>query len=388
MFGRTVLLGLVIGIIASLWGCGVGGPIKVSLVTTALSADTRYIMFKMYYTEDDVKEAKDFCLHEESPTATFTLGGIECVVKLQMPGKRDESKSFVPSKLLLKTPTQEFAYSFSERYSYPSMELALDSGRKYFLQDMGYDYLDEPEKIVSRCEFEPAGVQTGKIGTPPFQTPIHLYDANVDGFYTGDKDGIIIGPLTAVPYGPLKLHYVQPLSKYITTPGGIFEILNIARDGSEITLLPYRGPTAKLQVVAPKNYSGQITLTSADANLNVTVCGKAGEWVTVIPGSYTIQNALLNTTSTERYGMYVNQYEHEMPAMKVEAGAEYMLVLSGPRTLECRAAMVDGKINVDVPTVKGEAGERYSYVFDREKPTMVYLNVDDQSTLLGQMEYG
>ena len=229
----------------------------------------------------------------------------------------------------------------------------------------------------------------------------------MDGFYTTGEDGIVVGSLTAFTddsmsigyYRPRLAFLVQPFSKYISTPppsAGIFEIQDLAKDGSELTILPYRGPTASLEVIAPPKCSGQIILTSADAGLNVTVNGKAkggGESVTVIPGSYTILAArLTQPQDTDQPSWLMRVSGAGMPALKVEAGTKQVLVLSGPRVLEFQAALVDGKVNIKTESlfcIKGQSGETYSDVhYDRENPPEVYLNVDGKSTLLGKMEYG
>jgi len=352
-------------------------PIKVPLVTTAIPSDTRYILAG--------KPPGLFDQDEENPTKTLTLGGIECVVKAEMPGKAS-IKNGLPCKLLCKTPTQEFTATGQ------SMEFTLDHGRKYLLTGEGFFYSDtdpENKKKNVRTFFKPAGVQTGKIG----QTSIALYDSNMDGFYTIGEDGIAFGPPMIISLDWLftkKYHYVQPLSKYISTSDGIFEIRNLAKDGSELTLLPYNGPTASLEVIAPQSnsgqkYFGQIILTSPDANLNVTVSGKAGESVAVIPGEYKI---LIADLKAARSTMYISGAG--MSALKVKAGEKQVMVLSGPKRLEFQAAMIGGKININPETfhIKGQAGEIYSGVHDRSNLPEVYLNVDGKSTLLGKMEYG
>ncbi|MCL2646838.1 MAG: hypothetical protein FWD61_07505 [Phycisphaerales bacterium] len=394
---RTVLLGVVLAIATPLWAAG---PIKVPLVTTAIPADTTYVP-----PSNALGGAfpGQFVLRDEKPTTTFTLGGIEYTVQTETPPKAPDNQKLgtiveVESKLLLKNTAQSF--TFGSDASAKPMELTLDKGRKYLLSGEGYSfslYIDPKVKkcVTTQGMLRPAGVQTGKIGSSP-QSTIAIFDANMDGFYTSDKDGIVIGkPIEFVDSYKTakKLYLVQPLSKYISTPGGIFEIQNLAKDGSELTVLPYAGATANLEVIAPPKYCGQIIMTSSDANLNVTLNGKAGESVKIIPGAYTMLAARLYTPSQDKsrpQGQWMYVSGNEMPALQVKAGAKQTLTLSGPKVLEFQAAMVKGKVNINPETLrtKGQAGETYLPAYDRTKPPEVTLNVDGKSTSLGKMEFG
>ncbi|MCL2640940.1 MAG: hypothetical protein FWD53_08865 [Phycisphaerales bacterium] len=415
---QTFLLIFIITLATLLWGgdCRAADPVEVSqaikvpLTTTAIPDGVVYMpswsMFMMMM--------RNFVLQENGPTViwsfvpdgnrttTLGIGGTEYTVidKTKIPDTERDYSS-VPGKLLLKSPAREFTIDLAD-FDYinsKSIELTLDCGRKYFLRASGsskrrvIDDVTKKKRMETSGSFSPGGVQTGKL-PPPFQTPITILDINVDGFYTTGEDGIIVGP--ADPQGD----YVQPFSKYISTPppnNAIFEIQNLTKDGSEITLLPYRGPTASLEVVMPQGYSSnQITLTS-DAGLNVTVQVKAGEGeggeetsglVTVIPGSYTILNATISVppkdAKSRRSGLAV--FGDGMPGLKVEAGTKKVLVLSGPKTLEFQATLVKGNITIASETIhfKGQAGETYAGQYYEDKPE-VYLNVDGKSTLLGKL---
>jgi len=397
-FKRTILLVFIMTITTLL--CVGGGrsaaPIKVSLTTTAIPADTIYYL-PSFLLGGKLSPAGWFCMIQENPTTKLTLGGIEYIVKAQTPPIQAiyEDYGSVPGKLLITTPppTQEFTFNlpsnFSELRETQPLELMLNNGRKYFLTAMGEanvstDFRTGKKQIITEGAFEPGGVQTGKIGPSP-QSIIALYDSNVDGFYSIDEDGIVIGSPVE------KVHIVQPLSKYISTSGGIFEIQNLAKDGSELTLLPYRGPTATLEVVAPQDYSGQIILTSTDANHNVTVSGKAEERVAVVPGSYTILAAMLDSPSR---GPSMLVSGAGMSALKVETGAKQILALSGPKVLEFQATLLNGNVAIKLYgntfRIKGHAGETYSSIrYDPKNLPKVYLNVDGKSTLLvGKMEFG
>jgi len=379
---------MVMAIAASLWGCQAAGPIKVPLVTTAIPADTStYMSPSVVALGGGDPNLGRFLLDEDHPTTKLTLGGIECIVKAQTPAKVDDHH-LLHCKLLIKTPTQELTFDTPPSGSDATVELTLNHGRKYLLTGWGHCYSQtdpktEKKSVITIGGFQPAGTQTGKIG----QSTVALFDANLDGFYTSGQDGIVISSPSKVVDDRLpKFRLVQPLSKYISTSDGIFEVQHLAKDGSELTLLPYRGPTASLQVIAPQKYLGQIILTSPDANLNVTVSGKVGELVTVIPGNYTILVAELGI-----YPQSLLIYGDGMPSLKVATGAKQVLTLSGPKILEFQATMVYDKVNIKSDTfhITGQAGETYSPICcDQENPPEVYLNVDGKSTLLGKMAFG
>jgi len=366
-----------------LWGCRVAEPIKVPLTTTKIGSN-RYASPSL---AQSAAGSKHFYLTEENPTEKFTLDGIACTVRVELSAKG------ATDKLILKTPTREFIFTNATKDE--PLELTLDNGQKYFFNGEAYSYTmpsDDGKKITVPCGvLDLASALVGKIG----ETPITLLAPDYDG-------GIIIGT-------PKNSQIVQPLSKYIRIPpptDGIFEILNIAKDGSEMTIRPYNGPTATIEAHAPQGYSGAIVLTSADTGLNVTLSGKAGEAVSVIPGSYTLRGATLNTTN----GSWMEVSGEGLMPMKVEPGGKQAFVLSGPKTLEFQAEMSNGRI-LDPKTaqphpdssgkilyikqallqMKGQAGETYTRLSDFElggRPPEVYINVDGKMTLLGKMEFG
>ncbi|MCL2648998.1 MAG: hypothetical protein FWD61_18700 [Phycisphaerales bacterium] len=416
---RTILLGIVIAIATSPWDCQAADPIKVSLTTTAIPAGVFYRspLFRA------VGE-KEFRLSEANPTEKFSLGGIECTLRIGKESKpaRGDATPYRYYELFLKTPTQEFTFDNSSNLAgRKPVELTLDHGRKYFLSGSDFYYAAADRKFSGTgCRLYFRSAQTGKIGLPPHETPIALIDSNLDGFYTTSEDCIAIGSAENADGSPKNYPLVQPFSKYITTHDGIFELQNVAKDGSELTLLPYTGPTATIEINAPQKYSGQIILTSFDAGLNATV--KPGESITVIPGSYTVMGAVLDSqrvVSDELSDMelkimrQMQAYEASrkgtpmqqeltqklqmvvsgegMSPLKLQDGEKKVLVLNGPKTLAFQATLVNGKVNIKPETIqfKGQAGETYKQLdFDTRLPSEVHLTVDGKTILLGKMAFG
>ena len=413
-------------VIASpLWAEGGGEPIKVPLTTTAIPGNTYYAPPSLFLRDNmEFLERQSLFVHTKEPTKKLTLGGLECTVQADMPNQEPEKHNhFTPAKLIITTPTQQLiviASSFLDaKATLTPVELTLDNERKYLLVTQARtSYYDNKKYANTNGYIRPGGAQIGKVAPPP-HTTITLFDSNFDGFYTAGEDGFVIGsPAEIIPYPypystSIKYNLVQPCSKYITIPSptnGIFEIQNIAKDGSELTVLPYNGPTATLEVIAPPKYAGQIILTS-DTGLNVTVNGKAGESVLVIPGNYTVLAAVVAPLHRSPRllpllvpwtGGSLVESQHisllcisgageggRMPPLKVEAGAKQVLTLSGPKVLEFQAAMIGGKITIkpDTLVLKGKAGETYkSVTYDDYNPPEVYLNVDGKSMLLGEMK--
>ncbi|MCL2641315.1 MAG: hypothetical protein FWD53_10750 [Phycisphaerales bacterium] len=391
---RAILLSTILTLAAPLWAEGGGEPMKVPLTTTTIPEDTFYVPPSMIL-DRIASEAWQIHLDTENPTKKLTLGGIEHTLRAETPTEppKDELDG-VPVKLILKTPTQEYTVDLStfdpEKRPKP-IELTLDGeggGRKYLLSAQASAYYRDKKLDFTYGDIMPGGIQSGKIG----KTSIALFDANFDGFYTADKDGIIIDSATAISWpGGQKFYFVQPLSKYITTPEGIFEIQNVAKDGSELTVLPYKGATAHIEVNTPQKYFGQIILTS-DTGLNVIVGGKAGEAASIIPGSYTLLAAFLTEPVTDgpRHSPMLISGEGMSP-LNVGAGAKQVLTLSGPKKLEFQPTLADGKININPKTllIKGQAGETYKQVpYDHQNPPEVILNIGGKSILLGKMEFG
>jgi len=395
MSTRAILLTFTLTLATLLCGCQSATPVKIPLTTTAIPDGTRYQPSSIALSAST--DPGWFRLTQENPTTKLTLGGIECLVKAEMPykpnGQAPGTTLVVPGKLFFKTSTQEFTFDLPGDRT-KLMELTFDNGRKYLLWGEGVTFavVDSETKrqgVFITCQFWPVGIQTGKIG----QFPIAIFDSNLDGFYTTSEDGIVVGSLTEFSDGfsTTKYHLVQPFSKYISTPNGIFEIKNLTKDGTELTLLPYTGPTASLEVIAPPNCSGQIILTS-DTGLNVTVNGKAvggGESVTVIPGNYTILAAKLTPAprDSQQRSVWMTVSGAGMPPLKLKPGTKQSLILSGPKTLDLQATLLDGNVNIkpdSIFRIKGHAGETYSYM-NYDQPE-VYLNVDGKSTRL-KMEF-
>ncbi|MCL2640895.1 MAG: hypothetical protein FWD53_08640 [Phycisphaerales bacterium] len=375
---RAILLGLLMTITTPLWaeGGGAAEPIKIPLTTTAYPSEVYYLP-QLSWAGSTI----DFSMSAHSPTAVFTLGEIVYITKAETSPQQPEYGGRLSlNKLLIITPTQELNFDLNANRA----ELTLDGGRKYFLTGRFWctesrDSTPKNPIYVASGWLRPGGLQTGTIG----QTPIAIFDSNFDTVYTLSEDGIVIGSPTG------KYRIVQPLSKYITTPDGIFEVQHLAKDGSEIILLPYTGPTATIEVITPQQFASQILLISSDAKLYVTAYGKAGverESVTVIPGTYRVENTWLEATPKGSTGL---TQPGAIPPLKVEAGEKQTLVLSGPKTLEFQAKRIGRKINIDPDTfhIKGQNGETYWGEYDQYRPPEVYLNVDGQSVLLGKMEF-
>ncbi|MCL2640393.1 MAG: hypothetical protein FWD53_06075, partial [Phycisphaerales bacterium] len=352
--------------------------------------DTMYVP-PMMFMDGEAREVWRIFLDEENPTKKLTLGGLECTLRAEVPAEPPENDGGgVPAKLILKTPMRE--YTIDSAATIPGkipqpVELTLDGGRKYFFTAHAFSVYRDKKLAFTTGSIMPGGIQLGKIGPPP-APDIVLFDSNLDGFYTTGDDGIAIGSAPAISGpGGQKLHLVQPLSKYISVAGDIFEIQSVAKDGSELTVLPYTGPTASLEASVPGKHVGQIVLTS-DAGLNVTIGGGGGDAVAIVPGSYTVLAAVL-VDPEQRSPMMISG--GGMLPLKVEAGKKQVLTLSGPKTLEFQASLADGKINIKPDTlhVKGQIGETYKSVpYDYKNPPEVFLNIDGKSISLGKMEFG
>jgi hypothetical protein len=188
---------------------------------------------------------------------------------------------------------------------------------------------------------------------------IWFYDSNTDGVYRLDDDAVRVGD-------PAKMAVFASLSSHITTAAGIYEIVQLAEDGSQLQYRKYTGATGRLDVkFAGGSTELNLLLASADGRLNtiVTAGNRARPPVTLMPGHYKVIAAIITAPGSGKVVSIIDSAS--IPSIDIAQDEVCVLECGSPLTLEFRAQTKDRTdLSIDGASVKirGKSGEAYSNV--------------------------
>ena len=230
--------------------------------------------------------------------------------------------------------------------------------------------------------YRSGGVQKGSIGGQN----ILLFNENADGVYSMSDSYRMENGATAVAF-------FAPLSKYIATKNGIFEITEVAEDGSSLSYTPYVGKTGKFSWNPMLDATAEVHAIykskGGDLSLAINSRGQAAETV-AIPGDYELQNGLVYSTRINQLAAVI--VPKSGGTLTVTEGATTKADWGKPFNFEFTAVKKNGKVTIS-PTsihIKGKGGEEY-VKFARETFEAlpeVFLIVDGKATSIGKMEFG
>ncbi|MCL2641163.1 MAG: hypothetical protein FWD53_09990, partial [Phycisphaerales bacterium] len=228
--------------------------------------------------------------------------------------------------------------------------------------------------------YRSGGVQKGTIGG---QT-INIYNENTDGVYS-------ITDSYRMDNGPTASMFFAPLSKYIATKAGIFEITDIAEDGSSISYTPYTDKTGKFAWAPMLDPSVEVHAfyksKTSDLNIALTARSSIAE-TTAIPGDYELQRGMVYSPKIKKRIATITPQSGG--TLTVNEGATTKADWGKPFTLEFTATKSGGKINVPPSfKIRGKAGETYGNFITAayESSPEVFLLVDNKPTSLGRMGF-
>jgi len=202
---------------------------------------------------------------EKTLSHTLSLGGAEFTIRRR---QRD---------FMLEVPGGRSAKLKKKGSNFLPVPVPLPEKRRYILAF--------PYTYMASIGLRSGSIQKAKIGGKDFA----LYDDDMDGFYgTGDTFQIGRGSVFA------------PITKYFSTFSSVFELVEVDREGRDVTYARYSGDTGKFSV---KNMSrtalAQVVFTSKEADLSVILLGK-GKEAKVIPGSYSLLYGLATDPSMKK----------------------------------------------------------------------------------------
>jgi len=147
---------------------------------------------------------------------------------------------------------------------------------------LGYQPVPVPAGAKSSClvafprgySYEGEGrlfCRSGSVETAVLDgVEIRLYDDDLDARYVKGKDG-----LSVVDGGGMGIF--GPLSDLLPTPNAVYEIAEVAEDGSSLTLHRYAGPTGRLTMDAIANVECRLAFASEDGKCSFgTLAGGQG----------------------------------------------------------------------------------------------------------------
>jgi hypothetical protein len=211
---------------------------------------------------------------------------------------------------------------------------------------------------------------------------IWVYDSNTDGVYSLNDDAVRSGD-------PSKVAIFAPLASHLTTPSGIYQIVQLSEDGSQLQYKKYSGPTGQLGV---KFVGGStelnMVIVSADGQLStiVTAGTKARPPVMLIPGHYRVAAAIIIAPGSGKVVSVIDTAS--LPSIDIAGNKASTLEFGSPLTLEFKAALKgDTEISIDSSTVKvrGKSGEAYS-ITQWTSPPEVSVVIAGAVTKLGKYD--
>jgi len=156
--------------------------------------------------------------------------------------------------------------------------------------------------------------RVGPIG----QERISLYDDNLDGQYTQGADGVCIGD-------PGNIAIFAPLGQLIPTGQGVYQIEQVAPDGSMLKLAPFPGKTGRIRMeMAAEDLQCRLAFASEDGKCSFAMM--AGPQPVALPvGVYRLLHGLVYRPASGRAAALI--LPDERATVKVEADAEVPLAL-------------------------------------------------------------
>lgn len=241
--------------------------------------------------------------------------------------------------------------------------IMLEGGRKYILAFPWFDqYRDGRKHVAMR-----SGQQMqGTLGSEK----INFYDTNLDGVYSNKDDALMIGDCLVF----------APITRQLATTNGLYEIGELAADGSKVSITPSTAPTIKLTVDPSKGSVLHAAFADIQNNTVFTVSGRKTT-VQVPAGSY----QLLYGLAFDSKGAVATIGKG--PAKKFDADGT--LNIGGPYKIDFRPIVSEGKLAISPSSIRvlGAEGEEYLGFNHTSNPT-VGVSDGTKNINLGKFEYG
>lgn len=250
----------------------------------------------------------------------------------------------------------------------------LDAKRSYLLAFPMLAGATNAPQIHYRCGFVMRGTLGGQA--------ICLYDDNLDAKFRIEDDCMRLGEASSAPT------VFAPISKYIATPKGVYQIDSIAEDGSELAWSQYTGPAQKLTIgfASPE---GEIHATFASQEMSFAAAanGRSSAAMSVVPGSYALSYGVVCAPRLQKVVAVVQA--GKMQAVRVGMERPGQMKLGGPFTIEFAYKYENGKLEIDPGRfhVRGICGEEYTNVKYAVEPQIALVS-GKQVLPVGKMKFG
>jgi len=213
---------------------------------------------------------------------------------------------------------------------------------------------------------------------------VSFFDANTDGYYRAGDDGVAIG----VPAG--RCSVFSPLGKLMATRRGVYEIVRLAEDGSEVEYRPYEGKTAKLSFAwgaSELEFCAAVGSEDGGLSFALPLSSVQGAEVTVVPGRYNLLYGLVYSPTEKK--LVGSVAGGNAGAVEVAAGESRSVTFGGPYTFAFAVTAAGGHMGIHSSgsSLRGRGGEKYENFGWASEPQISLLS-GGKSTPLGKMEFG
>ena len=213
---------------------------------------------------------------------------------------------------------------------------------------------------------------------------VSFFDANTDGYYRAGDDGVAIGAPA------VRCSVFSPLGKLMATRRGVYEIVRLAEDGSEVEYRPYEGKTSKLSFAGgASDLEFCAAVGSEDGGLSFALplsSVQAAE-LTVVPGRYNLLYGLVYSPTEKK--LVGSVAGGNAGAVEVAAGESRSVTFGGPYTFEFAVTAAGGQMGIHSSgfSLRGRGGEKYENFGWASEPQIGVVS-GGKSTPLGKMEFG
>jgi len=210
-----------------------------------------------------------------------------------------------------------------------------------------------------------------------------IFDANTDGFYRLADDAIS----SADPKGAYSVF--APLRKVLATRSGVYRIVRLAEDGSELEYVRAEGPAGRLAVVVEgSDLEMQAAFVSKDAEASVvaSVNSSAPTDLGAASGRYDLLYGLVYSPKLKK--LVASVRGGKLEAAEV-GGRKRTMSVGGPFALELKIVTSGGQMTIHSRDFRlsGKNGEEYANFTWAAEPE-INLRAGGRTERLGKMEFG
>lgn len=236
-------------------------------------------------------------------------------------------------------------------YGLQPTTITLSNGRRYTLAFPVGQVGKTPEGTQAAIFYRSGASQNGMLDGDVAA----LYDANTDGVYEKGRDSLRVGP-------PSKPMMFAPATRYFATSKAVYELEEVAEDGTQIRYAPFAGTPGKLETeFASGNSELNLILLSTDGQMSAvaTASSKVRPPLLLVSGEYRVKYGVVSL-SPQGHITAVLQPASVEP-ITIEESSSAKLDFGGPYKLEFQPTTegVRFRVAAESLVLSGKSGESY-----------------------------